>query len=272
MIAVLQSVLRYLMAALAGWLVSKNIINPEVGEAFISEATQLMLALAMFVGLILWSISRKKADAYFKRNMAIAGADEKITTPEQVVTNAAKLQAAGNKPGPIMGTETGVGKQAMVTIFMALALAGTISCAKPGVNDTPDQVAARTTVYATDAVRYVNAAQNSISAYAVAQGGRTEATNKPSEAIRDFVIPAAERLSLTLRAYSAASTPDLKNASKEEILKALAEYEKLVGDAIGSRAQLPAGLTTALAQTITDIRTLIGNIRNLFNSPTPVTV
>lgn len=271
---VLMAIFRYLLAGLAAYLVGHEIIDKDLADRFIGETASWLLGLVLSGGLVWWAVIRKQAEAYFKRNMAIAGGNSENTTPEQVVAAAAKLQKEGSKPGPIEGTvstDSGVTKS-VVAILLALGLAANISCARPNPNDAPDDIAKKTASYATDGVRYVNTAQNAITAYAVAQGGRTEATDVPSKAIRDFAIPAAERLSKTLRAYSAASTPDLKKASAAEILKALDEYEKVVGDAIGSRAKLPPGLTTALSQTIVDIRELITNVRKLFGSLQPATV
>lgn len=270
----LKSVLRKLLTAVATYLLTAGLVDEHLAEGLVSETTALILGVVLMGWSVGWSWVKTWADAYFKRNLAIAGADSNVTTAEQVVAGAAKLQAAGSKPSEIVAekpTGPGVGPAA-VALLLSLGLAANISCTRPNPGDAPDTIAKKTATYATEGVRYVRVAQDAISAYAVAQGGRTEATDVPSKAVRDYVIPAAERLSVALRAYSAASTPDLKKASAAEILKALDEYEKLVGDAIGSRAKLPAGLTTALAQTIVDIRELITNVRKLFNSTQPVTV
>jgi hypothetical protein len=121
-------------------------------------------------------------------------------------------------------------------------------------------------------VEYVTAAQRLVNSYAVAQGGRTAQTDAVSNAVRDQVIPAAQRLSGILHAYSATTDVNLKTATAQQILDALASYEKVVASAIGRDANVPPNLASQLAATVTNIRDLIIAIRSTFNAPATSTL
>lgn len=272
---VLMSILRYLIAGVAAWLVSKKIIDPNLGDAFVGETAQFLLGLIIAGGLIFWAWFRKQTDAYFKRNLAIAGADRNVTRPEEIVANAAKLQAAGSKPGPIIGdVPSGPGPTAVVSVMMALFLTmPAFGCGnRVDPNDTPDKIAITAAKWGQDAVQYVRSAQQIVSAYATAQGGRTPETDAPSMAIQKFVIPAAERLSGLLKAYQATSDVDLRTATSKQILTALSEYEKAVSEAIGTNAKVPPQLASQLASTVTNVRDLIVAIRSTFGAPATATI
>ena len=154
----------------------------------------------------------------------------------------------------------------LMVVLAALSLL--VACDRPiDVNSGPDKIASSVAKYATDAVDYVTAAQNLVNAYTVAQGGRTPETDLVSNAIRDNVIPAAQRLGGVLRAYQATTDVNLKEATAKQILDALTSYEKVVSAAIGREAKVPANLASQLAATVTNIRDLIIAIRNTFGAP-----
>lgn len=264
---VLMAIFRYLLAGLAAYLVGHGIVDKDLADRFIGETASWLLGLVLSGGLVWWAVIRKQAEAYFKRNMAIAGGNSENTTPEQVVAAAVKLQKEGSKPGPIesipVSTDKGVTKS-VVAILLALGLAANIACGggnRP--NLTPVQVAAETASYATDAVQLVDTVVKATSAYSVAQGGRTEQTDAVVWNIEHRLMPRARDLQKVLQLARVAQTPDVQTANQAEIKKALDAYEKAFEEVLGP-GKVPDGLSGALASSVVNIRDLIKNIRVTF--------
>lgn len=265
---VLQACLRYLLAGLATWLIGHGIIDVELGARFADETAGMLLGVLIAGSLVVWAWIRKKTEMYFKRNLAIAGSNPNVTTPEGVVAVATKLQAAGNKPGAIEGetvvTPTGGIAKTTLTLLLAIGLVTNAGCgAGSSPNLTPVQVAAETASYATDAVQLVDSVVKTVSAYAVAQGGRTAETDRLVGAVEVKLLPRGHELARVLRLMTAAQTPDLKNATQAEIKKALDAYETAFEEVLGP-GNIPPGMTNTLATSVTNIRDLIKNIRVTF--------
>lgn len=259
----IKSVLRKLLTVVATYLLTAGLIDERLAEGLVSETTALILGLILLGWSLAWSYAREWSTAYFKRNLAEAGSDPNLTNSEQVVAKAVAMQKAGSRPEAIevKSVSNGSIKTTAITMLMAVGLASNIGCGGSNPNTLPDQVAANTALYATDAVRLVEVFQNGLNSYTIQQGGRTAATDEISEGIKERVIPAARQLQRNLRLYSATTIPDLKTVTLEQLQEDLDEYETVV-DMFLDR-ELPEGLSKNVASTVIQIRDLIRNIRNL---------
>lgn len=150
-----------------------------------------------------------------------------------------------------------------LALLLALALFGAGCAHNPNPTATPDKVVSQAAGYGTKAVQYVTAAQRIVNTYAVAQGGRTPETDKISIAIRDQVIPQAERLKQAFNVYAIASNAVALASAEQDIRTQLDSYEQLVRDVL--KTNVPEGLASSLFQTVGDIEDLIREVRLAFN-------
>lgn len=174
-------------------------------------------------------------------------------------TTSAKVMEAAGDPSKslVMKSTAFVG-----TLILAL---GSMACSNnPNPTVTADQKVAQAARYASQAVDYVTTAQKVVNTYTVAQGGRTEVTDKISSAIRDLVIPQAERLRTAFNVYAVASNMVAQTAALRDLQTQLDMYEQLVEDVLNTN--IPDGLTKQLLTTVHNIETLIDNIRESFLS------
>jgi len=277
----LESLIRKAVTAIATYLMSAGFIDSHLLPTIISETTAQFLGLALAGISLAWSWWKTNGIVYFRRNLAIAGATlnpAPEVTAETVLQKAAEYQAAGSKPGPIntevvasTNGQVDVIRKAMLVLALCFGVMGTIACGGRSVTTTPDQAVTITATYGKDAVKLVTAVQNSVNEYAKAQGGRTPATDKVSNAIRDEVIPVARNLESAFNRYVALRktgvVPNPENVA--ELTAALNDYEKIV-EAVLKR-DIPDNLVGTVATTVSEIAKLVQNIRRELNLPRLVT-
>jgi len=190
----------------------------------------------------------------FARSQVIspATAAKALNTPDGV----GKIAEAAANPNVTLVAKTG-------PVLLAILMLGACS-SNPVPTARPDAYVAQAAKYGAQAVDYVTAAQKIVNTYTVAQGGRTPVTDKISAAIRDQVIPQAERLRTAFNVYAVASDTVAKSAAIKDLQTQLDLYEQLVEDVL--ERDVPEGLTKQLVTTVYDIRELINNVRDAFLS------
>ena len=194
--------------------------------------------------------------ALFARSQVTSQATlEKAAGPDA----AAKVEeAAANPTKTLAVVKNGVA----VAMLLVMSVFGVACANNPDPTAKPDAFVQQVAKYSRDAVSYVTQAQRIVNVYATAQGGRTPQTDVVSIAIRDQVIPAAERLRTVLNTYVVASDQVAKAAAIKDLQGAVEAYEKVVETVLGTN--VPDGLALNLVTTVSSIRRLITDIRQAF--------
>lgn len=148
------------------------------------------------------------------------------------------------------------GGRALGMIAILLAGVAAVACGPRNVNATPQATIAE---YGTEVMKVTIAFQESVIAFAKANGGRTDETDRVMDAIDERVIPAAQRLSELLRAYDAVVDPELKEKRRvdvdEQITRLVEAYAMITNNV--QAAQLANEAQTTSAR----VRELIAAVR-----------
>lgn len=168
------------------------------------------------------------------------------------------LAGAAGVYGFVREVRSGDVYNASRTIAPLLILALLVGCGKPVSTTTPDRAVAQAATYGKQAVDLITIAQTTVNDYARAQGGRTAETDAVSVAVRDRVIPAAERVRRALNTYAVASEV-AKAAAQNDLQVAVDQYVAIVEEVF--KDKVPAGLASNLVQTVYNVRSLATTIR-----------
>lgn len=236
-----QSILRKLLTGLGSILVAKGYVEDAL-------FTEVVAGAALILVSSVWSFWAIHRDALYKRALVILGIDAPWGTPTGIVVANAKAQVSAGTVPPASA------------LLLALSLVGSTvpvaACGQQTVTTSPHIVTAS---YAADILLTVADAQQVITEYARAGGGRTATTDQVMTGIRMQVIPAAQQLRGLLVSYDQIASLDLRAAQAGDIETALEVVEDAVELVL--RERLPAGLPAQLGATVSRVQQLVAAIR-----------